>query len=64
MDAAVRRVHDWLPLPEALALATTAPADVIGAERKGRLTPGADADLVVLDAALEPVATFLAGRRL
>ncbi len=62
MDAAVRNVAGWLPLPEALALATTAPADVIGAARKGRLAPGADADLVVLDAALRPVETFLAGR--
>ncbi len=63
MDAAVRHAHEWLriPLQDALAMATTTPADVIGATRKGRIEPGADADLVVLDRHLHPVATYLAG---
>ncbi|MBI4280509.1 MAG: N-acetylglucosamine-6-phosphate deacetylase [Armatimonadetes bacterium] len=40
-----------LPLASATALATLNPARVIGADgRKGRLAPGHDADLVVLDA--------------
>jgi N-acetylglucosamine-6-phosphate deacetylase len=67
MDAAVRHAHEWLgvPLAEALAMASTTPARVIGfADRKGRIAPGCDADLVVLDGALGPVATYVAGRRL
>jgi N-acetylglucosamine-6-phosphate deacetylase len=66
MDAAVRNAHAWfgLPLSETLAMATTTPARVIGlADRKGRIAPGYDADLVVLDDDLRPVATFVAGRR-
>ena len=43
-------------------MATTTPADVIGATRKGRIDPGADADLVVLDRHLHPVATYARGR--
>jgi N-acetylglucosamine-6-phosphate deacetylase len=45
-------------------MATTTPARVIGlAHRKGRIASGYDADLAVLDEALRPVATFVAGRR-
>jgi N-acetylglucosamine-6-phosphate deacetylase len=64
MDAAVRHAHEWLgvPLSDALAMATITPANVIGAARKGRLESGADADLVVLDAHLQPMATLIAGR--
>jgi N-acetylglucosamine-6-phosphate deacetylase len=67
MDAAVRNAHQWLgvPLGEVLAMATSTPARVIGlADRKGRIAPGYDADLVVLDDALRPTTTFVAGRRL
>jgi N-acetylglucosamine-6-phosphate deacetylase len=66
MDAAVRNAHAWfgVPLAETLAMATTTPARVIGlAHRKGRIASGYDADLAVLDEALRPVATFVAGRR-
>jgi len=66
MDAAVRNAYEWLgiSLGEALALATTTPARVVGLEdRKGRIAPGYDADLVVLDDALRPLATYVAGRR-
>ena len=64
MDAAVRNAHDWLgvPLADALAMASTTPAAVIGVTGKGRIAPGADADLVVLDVLLQPVATLVAGR--
>jgi N-acetylglucosamine-6-phosphate deacetylase len=64
MDAAVRHVHRSLgvPLGDAVALATTTPARVLGLdERKGRIAPGYDADLVVLDAELRPRATLLGG---
>jgi N-acetylglucosamine-6-phosphate deacetylase len=64
MDGAVRHAHEWLrvPLAEALAMASTTPARVIGAGHKGRIAPGCDADLVVLDEQLHPVATYVAGR--
>ena len=51
-----------IPLNEAIAMATENPARAIGLETKGRLTVGADADLVVLSPQLEVVQTFAAGR--
>ena len=66
MDAAVRNACAWgLPLPDALAMASTTPARVLGlGARKGTLAPGRDADLAVLDAELRPVRTrMLAGGR-
>ena len=66
MDAAVRHAVEWLefPLAEAVAMASTTPARVIGLDhRKGRLAPGFDADVVVLDDALRPTAVWAGGRR-
>lgn len=61
LDAAVRNVCAWgIPLPDALRMASTTPATVLGL-RKGRIAPGYDADLAVLDADLQPVATLVAG---
>ena len=42
-----------LPLERALALVTTNAARVLALPRKGRLEPGADADVVVLDGDIE-----------
>jgi N-acetylglucosamine-6-phosphate deacetylase len=56
----VREVN--VPLHEAIAMATQNPAHAIGLEMKGRLTVGADADLVVLSPQIEVVRTFAAGR--
>jgi len=64
MDAAVRNAREWLgvPLGEAVAMASAVPARVLGlGDRKGRIAPGYDADLVVLDEALRPVETFVGG---
>ena len=54
LDRAVRHmVSLGVGLPDALRMATTNPAGVIGLSgRKGILAPGADADLVLLDAQL------------
>lgn len=52
-------------LAEALRAASEHPAASIGAARKGRIAPGMDADLVVLDvggAEVSTVATIVAGR--
>jgi N-acetylglucosamine-6-phosphate deacetylase len=63
MDTAVRNAVAWgIPLADALHMAATTPARVLGL-RKGRIAPGYDADLAVLDADLQVVATILAGER-
>lgn len=56
----VREVN--VPLNEAIAMATENPARTISLETKGRLTVGADADVVVLSPQLEVVRTFAASR--
>jgi len=50
-----------VPLLVALQAASLNPASALGEKRKGRLAPGADADLVVLDPALRTLATVVAG---
>jgi N-acetylglucosamine-6-phosphate deacetylase len=56
----VREVN--VPLNEAIAMATENPARAIGLAAKGRLTVGADADVVVLSPQLEVARAFAAGR--
>jgi N-acetylglucosamine-6-phosphate deacetylase len=51
-----------LPLQLVLPLATEVPARILGlADRKGKLAPGYDADLVVLNERFEVAATYLRG---
>lgn len=63
MDAAVRTmVHEaGLPLAEVLEAASTTPARVLRLLDRGRLAPGFQADVVALDDALVPVATWIGG---
>lgn len=64
MDQALRNVLRMtdVSLPEAIGMLTRNPARAAGvAERKGRLAPGYDADLLLLDASLTPVATLQGG---
>ncbi len=51
MDAAVRNTVDaaGVPLADALTAASTTPADLLGDASRGRIVPGARADLVVLE---------------
>jgi N-acetylglucosamine-6-phosphate deacetylase len=51
-----------LPLLEVVRAASSAPADLLGIERVGRLDPGAFADLVVLDDDLEVRRVMRRGR--
>jgi N-acetylglucosamine-6-phosphate deacetylase len=65
MDAAVRHAV-WamsVSLGDAVAMASAVPARVLGLEdRKGAIAVGFDADLVVLDDALEVVRVMVGGR--
>lgn len=47
-------VEAGVPLPEAVRMASTNPARLAGAKRKGAIAPGMDADLVLLDKSLTP----------
>jgi len=50
-------------IPEASRLCSRTPARILGLGRKGALAPGMDADVIVLDAALDLRAVFLGGRK-
>jgi N-acetylglucosamine-6-phosphate deacetylase len=65
MERAVRNVMRAadLSLPEALRLASLTPAESIGlAGRKGRLAPGWDADIVLLDEQVNVALTMVGGQ--
>jgi len=65
MDRIVRNVVEWgvAGLTDAVRMASTVPARVLGlSERKGRIVPGYDADLVALDSDLNVAMTWVAGR--
>src|SRR5215207_3044976 len=63
MDTAVRNAAEMLriPLHDAVRMATETPAEVLGMPEKGRILPGADADLVVLGAEGKIEETIVAG---
>jgi N-acetylglucosamine-6-phosphate deacetylase len=52
MDQAVRNLMQYsgCSLAQAVGAASINPARLIGADQKGRLQPGADADLLLMDA--------------
>jgi N-acetylglucosamine-6-phosphate deacetylase len=65
MDRAVKVSVEQagIPLPDALTMASATPAALLGLGRvKGRIAPGADADLVVLDERCLATGTMIAGR--
>ena len=63
MPEAVRNLHALgVPLADALGAATAVPARVLGDRELGVLHPGATADIVVLDDALEVHRVLVAGR--
>jgi len=65
MDTAVRNAvdHAGIALDDAIAAASTTPADLLHARDRGRLETGARADIVALGRGLEVRATWLAGRQ-
>lgn len=65
MDQALRNAVSWLSidLPQAIRMVSTNPAETIGlGDRKGKLTAGYDADLVVLDNQLNVLQTWIGGK--
>jgi N-acetylglucosamine-6-phosphate deacetylase len=65
MDQAVRNaVQAGLDLENAVRLASTHPANYLGLPNKGRLEIRADADIVVLNDALEVQSVYVGGRRI
>lgn len=63
MDRALRNLlHLGVPMEGAARRCATVPADYLGLEERGRLVPGAVADLVMLDPAGRLEAVFLEGR--
>jgi N-acetylglucosamine-6-phosphate deacetylase len=64
MDVALRNAARLLEIPmhEALPMITSTPAAILGLPDKGRITPGADADLVVLSEEGEVRETLVAGK--
>jgi N-acetylglucosamine-6-phosphate deacetylase len=64
MDQAVRNMvaQSGCSLADALIMASQTPADLLGLPGKGRIAPGCDADLTLLDASLHVQATLVAGQ--
>jgi N-acetylglucosamine-6-phosphate deacetylase len=64
MDRGIANLFRWLRLPpeQIWAMGTLNPARVVGLEKKGRLEPGADADLVLWNENFEPAKTWVNGR--
>ena len=63
MDRAVRNAVEFMgaPLQDAVRMASETPAEILGVSGKGRIRPGADADLVVLGTKLTVEETIVAG---
>lgn len=65
MDKALRNAMNFtgLPFHEVLKMATSVPAEAMGWQgKKGTLQPGADADVILLDAGFHVVRTMIAGK--
>ncbi|MFQ5740292.1 MAG: N-acetylglucosamine-6-phosphate deacetylase [Acidobacteriota bacterium] len=64
MSDGLSNLNGWLPgraLRKIVATATLQPAQLLGLERKGRIRPGNDADLVLLDEDLKVLQTWVEG---
>ena len=66
LDQALRNLYKWemADLATAVRMATLTPATLLGLQDQlGRIAPGYQADLAVLDQNLRPVMTFVGGQR-
>ncbi len=64
LDQAIRNVVAWgaASLSDALRMASTTPADLLGRADLGRIAPGCAADLVMLDESLHVQRTLVGGQ--
>jgi len=64
LDLAVQNIMEFAgwSLEDTIPLVTLNPAQLLGLDQKGRISPGADADLVVLSPTGEVRRTFVAGQ--
>jgi N-acetylglucosamine-6-phosphate deacetylase len=63
MNEAIRNtVESGIPLLDAVYMASTTPANILGLEKKGRILPGCDADLVLIDSKYRVHWTMLGGK--
>ncbi|WP_274650808.1 N-acetylglucosamine-6-phosphate deacetylase [Paenibacillus humicola] len=60
-EALAKTVRAGIPLRDAVAMASRTPADLLGLAAKGRIAPGADADLALLDDEYGVVWTMVGG---
>ena len=56
-----KAIEFGIPEKDAFEMASLTPATLIGEKTKGKIAPGMDADFVVVDDALNPVMTVIAG---
>lgn len=60
-EALAKTVRSGIPLKDAVTMATQTPARVLGLINKGRIAPGADADLVLMNENFEVLWTTIKG---
>ncbi|MFC0328589.1 N-acetylglucosamine-6-phosphate deacetylase [Paenibacillus sepulcri] len=60
--ALAKTVRAGIPLNDAVLMATETPANVLGLSRKGRIAPGMDADLVLLNEQFKVLWTIIDGK--
>lgn len=60
-EALAKAVQSGIPLKDAVRMATQTPADVLGLKHKGRIEPGADADLVLMNDHFDVLWTMVNG---
>lgn len=61
-EALEKAVKSGIPLKDAVMMATQTPADILGLSHKGRIEPGADADLVLMNDRFEVLWTIVNGK--
>jgi len=61
IEALRKTVDSGIPLADAVYMASTAPANILGLQNKGRILPLADADLVLIDSEYNILWTMIEG---
>jgi N-acetylglucosamine-6-phosphate deacetylase len=61
-EALKNTIELGISLEDAVAMASTTPAELLGLANKGKIAAGADADIVLLDERFEVVWTMIGGK--